>query len=74
MWRRSDADPTGPIVRTTIHKARTALVALEQRRKKMRQPPRHVEDPVTSIVALLVWTVFGSLGLLVLALALALGF
>jgi hypothetical protein len=40
----------------------------------MRQPSHHVEDPLTSIVALLVWAAFGSLGLLVLALTLALGF
>jgi hypothetical protein len=40
----------------------------------MRQPSRHVEDPITSIVALLVWAALGSLGLLVLALTLALGF
>ena len=40
----------------------------------MRQPLRHLGDPVTSIVALLVWAALGSLGLLVLALTLALGF
>jgi hypothetical protein len=48
-------------------------VALEQRRKTMRQPIRHVEDPVTSVVALLVWAALGFMGLLVLALVLALG-
>ena len=73
MWRCPGADPAWPIVRTTLHKTKTALVTLEQRRK-MPQPPRHVEDPVTSIVALLVWAALGSLGLLVLALTLALGF
>jgi hypothetical protein len=40
----------------------------------MHKPLRHVEDPVTSIVALLVWVALGSLGLLVLMLTLALGF
>jgi hypothetical protein len=40
----------------------------------MRQPRRHIEDPVTSVVALLVWAAFGFLGLLVLMLTLALGF
>ena len=40
----------------------------------MRQPLSQVEDPVTSIVALLVWAALGSLGLLVLALTLAPGF
>ena len=48
-------------------------MALEQRRKTMRQPIRHVEDPVTSVVALLVWAALGFVGLLVLALVLALG-
>jgi hypothetical protein len=51
-----------------------ALIALEQRRKKMRQPLRHIADPLTSVVALLVWAASGFLGLLVLALMLALGF
>ena len=40
----------------------------------MRQPGRHIEDPVTSVVALLVWAALGFLGLLVLMLTLALGF
>jgi hypothetical protein len=39
----------------------------------MRQPLRHIEDPVTSVVALFVWGALGFLGLLVLALTLALG-
>ena len=40
----------------------------------MHKPLRHIEDPVTSIVALLVSVAFGFLGLLVLMLTLALGF
>jgi hypothetical protein len=52
---------------------RVALGALEQRRWKMRQPFRHIEDPVTSAVALLVWAALSFLGLLVLALTLAIG-
>ena len=40
----------------------------------MRQPLRRVGDPVTSIAALLVLATLGSLGLVVLALTLALGF
>jgi hypothetical protein len=40
----------------------------------MRQPFRHIEDTVTSVVALLVGAALGFLGLLVLALMLALGF
>jgi hypothetical protein len=39
----------------------------------MRQQLRHIEDPITSVVALLVWAALGFLGLLVLALVLALG-
>jgi len=40
----------------------------------MHKPLRHIEDPVTSIAALLVWVALGFLGLLVLMLTLALGF
>jgi hypothetical protein len=40
----------------------------------MQQPHRHIEDTVTSVVVLLVLTVVGSFGLVVLLLALALGF
>jgi hypothetical protein len=40
----------------------------------MDQPPRHIEDPVTSVVALLACAVSGFLGLLVLMFALALSF
>jgi hypothetical protein len=40
----------------------------------MHKPLRHIEDPVTSVVALLVWAALGFLGLLVLMLTLALGF
>jgi hypothetical protein len=39
----------------------------------MHKPLRHIEDPVTSIVALLVWAALGIVGLLVLMLTLALG-
>jgi hypothetical protein len=41
--------------------------------KKVRQQIRHIEDPITSVVALLVWAALGFLGMLVLALLLALG-
>ena len=40
----------------------------------MRQPLRHIEDTVTSIVALLVVGMMGFFGLVVLMLTLALGF
>ena len=40
----------------------------------MRQPLRHTEDTVTSIVALLVLGAVGFFGLVVLMLTLALGF
>ena len=40
----------------------------------MHQPLRHIEDTVTSIVALLVLAVVGFFGLVVLLLTLALGF
>jgi hypothetical protein len=40
----------------------------------MQQPLRHIEDTVTSIVALLVLAVVGFFGLVVLMLTLALGF
>ena len=40
----------------------------------MRQPLRHIEDTVTSVVVLLVLGVVGFFGLVVLLLTLALGF
>ena len=40
----------------------------------MQQPLRHIEDTVTSIVALLVLAVVGFFGLVVLLFTLALGF
>ena len=40
----------------------------------MHQPLRHIEDTVTSVVALLVFGVVGFFGLVVLMLTLALGF
>jgi hypothetical protein len=40
----------------------------------MRQPPRHIEDPVTSVVTLLISAALGFLGLFALMLTLALGF
>ena len=40
----------------------------------MRQPPRHIDDSLTSVIALLISAVLGLLGLLVLALTLAVGF
>ena len=40
----------------------------------MQQPLHHIEDTVTSIVALLVLAVVGFFGLVVLLLTLALGF
>jgi hypothetical protein len=48
-------------------------VTTGRRRKKLHKPLRHIEDPVTSIVALLVWVALGFLGLLVLMLTLAIG-
>ena len=39
----------------------------------MHQPPRHIDDPVTSVIALLISAVLGFLGLLVLVFTLALG-
>ena len=39
----------------------------------MRQPLRHVEDPITSAIALLVWATLGFMSLMVVALMLALG-
>jgi hypothetical protein len=40
----------------------------------MQQPLRHIEDTVTSVVALLVLAMVGFFGLVVLLLTLALGF
>jgi hypothetical protein len=40
----------------------------------MQQPLRHIEDTVTSVVVLLVFGAMGFFGLVVLMLALALGF
>jgi hypothetical protein len=47
---------------------------IKNRGEKMQQPLRHIEDTVTSIVALLVLAVVGFFGLVVLLLTLALGF
>jgi hypothetical protein len=47
---------------------------IENRGEKMRQPLRHIEDTVTSVVALLAFGVVGFFGLVVLLLMLALGF
>ena len=65
--------PVKRICRTTGHKIRVALVTTGRRRKTSHKPLRHIEDPVTSIVALLVWVALGFLGLLVLMLTLAIG-
>ena len=40
----------------------------------MRQPLRHIEDPITSVVTLLVFGAVGSLGFVALMLTLAIGF
>jgi hypothetical protein len=40
----------------------------------MHKPVRHIEDPITSVITLLVWGALGFFGLLVLMFALALGF
>jgi hypothetical protein len=40
----------------------------------MQQPPRHIEDKVTSIVVLLLFGAIGFFALVVLMLMLALGF
>jgi hypothetical protein len=66
--------PVMRLFRTTGHWTRAALAPTVKRRKKMHKPLRYVEDPVTSIVALLVSVALGFLGLLVLMLTLALGF
>ena len=39
----------------------------------MRQPPRHIDDPVTSVIALLISAVLGLLGLLAVMFTLAVG-
>jgi hypothetical protein len=39
----------------------------------VHQPPRHIDDPVTSVIALLISAVLGFSGLLVLMFTLALG-
>jgi hypothetical protein len=39
----------------------------------MHQPPRHIDDPVTSVIALIISALLGFLGLLVLMFTLALG-
>jgi hypothetical protein len=49
-----------------------ALVAIEQRREGAPTTPPHRRS-VTSVFALLVWVALGFLGLLVVALMLALG-
>ena len=49
------------------------MVPTDKRRKQMRKPLRHIEDPVTSVVALLLWAALGFMGLLVLIFTLALG-
>ena len=66
--------PVKRIFRITGHYYKVALVATNQRSEKMHKPLRHIEDTVTSMVALLVFGALGFLGLLVLMLALALGF
>jgi hypothetical protein len=40
----------------------------------MHKPLPHIEDPITSVIALLIWAALGFVGLLVLMLTLALGF
>ena len=40
----------------------------------MRQPLRHIEDPITSVVTLLVFGAVGLLGFVALMLTLAIGF
>ncbi|HEV8225296.1 MAG TPA: hypothetical protein VGP74_08540 [Rubrobacteraceae bacterium] len=40
----------------------------------MHKPLRHIEDPLTSVVALLIWAALGFLSLLVVMLTLAFGF
>jgi hypothetical protein len=40
----------------------------------VHKPVRHIEDPLTSVVALLIWAGLGFLGLLVVMLTLAFGF
>ena len=40
----------------------------------MHKQVRHIEDPLASVVALLIWAALGFLGLLVVMLTLAFGF
>ena len=65
--------PVKQIFRTTNRQTRVEHTPTNHRRKKMHQPPRHIEDPVTSVIALLISAVLGFLGLLVLMFTLALG-
>jgi nitrate reductase NapE component len=67
--------PVEQTFRTTVHQTQAASGAdQQQRREKMHQPLRHIEDTVTSIVALLAVGMMGFFGLVVLMLTLALGF
>ena len=47
---------------------------IKNRGEKMQLPHHHIEDTVTSIVVLLIFGAMGFFGLVVLMLALALGF
>jgi hypothetical protein len=68
--------PVERIFRTTVHQRpqRWLLAPPNRGEKKMYQQHRHIEDPLTSVIALFVLAALGFFGLLVLMLTLALGF
>lgn len=72
--RCSDAKPVKQFFRITGHYYKAALVPADQRREKMHKPLRHIEDTVTSVIALLISAALGFFGVVVLVLMLALGF
>ena len=51
-----------------------ALVPTDRRREKMHKPFRHIEDTVTSVVALLISAALGFFGVVVVVLMFALSF
>jgi hypothetical protein len=72
--RCSDAKPIKQFFRTTGHYYKAALVPTNHGREKMHKPLRHIEDTVTSVVALLISAALRFFGMVVLVLMLALGF
>jgi hypothetical protein len=45
--------PVEQIFRTTDHQTKVEHTPTSHSRKKMHEPPRHIDDPVTSVIALL---------------------